>query len=274
MALLTQIGTSGIKDNAITTAKVAADAVTQPKIGAGAVGTTEIADNAVLTGKIQDGTLTTADLTDSAVNNAKIATGISSSKLTGALPALDGSALTGVGGSVLLLDTAYGGFAGSGSLTEYAISNTYINSTYDAYILEGNIRASDDNKYLYFHVDVGGSKQTGSIYGYESHYLGGTAVNNNNGNTVWSFMQYGSGNAVGEGVHFHMLLANVNNANQPATLTGIHTWHEASGGAHNACICSGALLPANRGDVVNGLRLSFHSGNVYGGDIKIYGLKT
>ena len=95
MSLLTQIGTSGIKDNAITTAKVAADAVTQPKIGAGAVGTTEIADNAVLTGKIQDGTLTTADLTDNAINNAKIATGIASSKLTGALPALDGSALTG-----------------------------------------------------------------------------------------------------------------------------------------------------------------------------------
>jgi len=90
MTLLTQIGTSGIKDNAITTAKVAADAVTQPKIGAGAVGTTEIADNAVLTGKIQDGTLTTADLTDGAVNMAKLAT-------SGTLPALDGSALTGVG---------------------------------------------------------------------------------------------------------------------------------------------------------------------------------
>ena len=73
MSLLTQIGTSGIKDNAITTAKVAADAVTQPKIGAGAVGTTEIADNAVLTGKIQDGTIATADLTDNAINSAKIA---------------------------------------------------------------------------------------------------------------------------------------------------------------------------------------------------------
>ena len=126
---------------------------------------------------------------------------------------------------------------------------------------------------MYFHVDVGGSKQTGNIYGYESHYLGGSATNNNNANNVWSFMSYGSGNAMGEGVHFHMLLANVNNQYQPATLTGIHTWHE-QGGAHNAQICSGSLLPANRTDVVNGLRLSWHSGNVYGGDIKIYGLKT
>ena len=56
-------------------------------------------------------------------------------------------------------------------------------------------------------------------------------------------------------------------------LTGILTWHEA-GGAHNGSVFSGSLLPANRTDVVNGLRLSFHSGNVYGGDIRVYGLKT
>ena len=39
--------------------------------------------------------LTTEKFMDSAITNAKIATGIASSKLTGALPALDGSALTG-----------------------------------------------------------------------------------------------------------------------------------------------------------------------------------
>ena len=99
MPVLTQIGTSGIKDNAITTAKIGADAVTTAKIGAdavttakigaGAVGTTEIADNAVLTGKIQDGTLTTADLANNAVTVGKLAT-------SGTLPALDGSALTGI----------------------------------------------------------------------------------------------------------------------------------------------------------------------------------
>ena len=55
MSALTQIGTDGIKNDAITTAKVAA----------GAVGTTEIADNAIVTGKVQDGTLTSADLNSS-----------------------------------------------------------------------------------------------------------------------------------------------------------------------------------------------------------------
>ena len=43
-----------------------------------------------------DGSVSTAKIASSAVTNAKIATGISSSKLTGALPAIDGSAVTGV----------------------------------------------------------------------------------------------------------------------------------------------------------------------------------
>jgi len=43
-----------------------------------------------------DGAVNTSQLANSAVTDAKIASGISSSKLTGALPALDGSALTGI----------------------------------------------------------------------------------------------------------------------------------------------------------------------------------
>ena len=44
-----------------------------------------------------DNSISSAKIASSAVTDAKIASGISSSKLTGALPALDGSALTGLG---------------------------------------------------------------------------------------------------------------------------------------------------------------------------------
>ena len=64
----------------------------------GSVSTTKIADDAVTSAKIADNAVVTASIADDAVTNAKIDT-VAASKLTGALPAIDGSALTGVGGT-------------------------------------------------------------------------------------------------------------------------------------------------------------------------------
>jgi hypothetical protein len=56
---------------------------------------TAVDSNAVETGDIQNSAVTTAKIADAAVTNAKIDT-VAASKLTGALPAIDGSALTGI----------------------------------------------------------------------------------------------------------------------------------------------------------------------------------
>ncbi len=66
------IGTSDIKNGAVTAAKLHTDAVTSPKIKNGAVGGAKIKNNAVNGAKVADGSLGTADLKNGAVNKAKI----------------------------------------------------------------------------------------------------------------------------------------------------------------------------------------------------------
>ena len=83
---ITRVTTDGITDNAVSTAKIGANAVDTTKIGADVIVADDIANNAITVAQIQDG----------AVTDAKIAA-MAASKLTGAMPALDGSALTSTG---------------------------------------------------------------------------------------------------------------------------------------------------------------------------------
>lgn len=65
--------TAGILDGAITTAKVANNAITDVKIQSGGLTASSIATNAVTTIKIADANVTTSKLADLSVTNAKIA---------------------------------------------------------------------------------------------------------------------------------------------------------------------------------------------------------
>jgi hypothetical protein len=66
-------------------------------------------------GSVTDGAITTAKLGNGAVTDAKIDT-MAASKLTGALPAIDGSALTGIGGMTLLSTNSISGASTSVSV--------------------------------------------------------------------------------------------------------------------------------------------------------------
>lgn len=81
----------GSLDNAV----VGNGDITTAKLADAAVTTAKLTDANVTTAKLADANVTTAKLADSAVTDAKIS-GMASSKLTGAMPALDGSALTGL----------------------------------------------------------------------------------------------------------------------------------------------------------------------------------
>ena len=93
-----------IADDAITAAKIADGTVVAADIIDDAVTTAKIADNAVTTAKINADAITAAKigddiinsehLVDGGVDNAHLATGVTSSKLTGNLPAISGASLT------------------------------------------------------------------------------------------------------------------------------------------------------------------------------------
>ena len=68
----------------------------------GVVDTDTLAADAVTAAKVADDVVNSEHLVDGGIDNAHLATGIASSKLTGALPAISGAALTGISGGKIL----------------------------------------------------------------------------------------------------------------------------------------------------------------------------
>ncbi len=106
---LTKTGTDGIKDDAVTNAKLADGSVQTSTLADTAVSTSKIADAQITNAKIGSGAVHTSNLADTAVSTSKITdgavtdakiSGMAASKLTGALPAISGANLTGLGGGV------------------------------------------------------------------------------------------------------------------------------------------------------------------------------
>jgi hypothetical protein len=160
----------------------------------------------------------------------------------------------------------------SSTVAEYDISSTYINSTYNTYRLICHLLPVTDNVDMYMYVFVGGTRQTGSIYGSELNPTDGGTVFNNNGTTYWRINRYGIGNVAGEGYGGIIDFFNINSTSLPAMYVGVSNGFTTDAYQAGASV-SGALIPANRADVVNGLRLSFSSGDVASGTIKLYGIK-
>ena len=142
---------------------------------------------------------------DGTITNAKIV-GMASSKLTGALPALDGSALTGAGSLVKLAHTT----VAVGSATDYAFNFTNVfSSTYNNYFFTFTIATNQTGgagigQHLYCQFGNSGTyvtasnavrgassnlqTQTSAVYGFQRylstqgiHLLAGTLTVTENG---------------------------------------------------------------------------------------------
>ena len=176
---------------------------------------------------------------------------------------------SGVGGMELLLSPS----AATG-VAAIDISSTYINSTYDNYYLVGYFEGDADTRYLQARVFVGGTVQTGDIYGGGSAAIDGADYENNNTSShLFLASNTGMGGADGEGTHVSIVFQNANSTQAPFSCTGVSTIHNNSA-AHTGATFGGSLLPANRANIVNGIRLKMHAGNIGYGIFKLYGMKN
>ena len=142
-------------------------------VGDGDITTAKLADAAVTTAKLTDANITTAKLADSAVTDAKIS-GMASSKLTGAMPALDGSALTGLESFT------------TAELTDLSSTNILTGLPTDWKIMHlqwYNFRTDNSTGIRY---RVGGSSQTGTECAVMHHFSTGTNSYSSYGGALYS----------------------------------------------------------------------------------------
>ena len=161
----------------------------------------------------------------------------------------------------------------SSSVAAHDISSTYVNSTYDHYKVIGYFEGDGDTKYLYMQVFVGGVVQTGSIYASAASGLDGADYENNNSSTSLIIATVtGMGGEDGEGTNVDMTFQHANNTRAPFAVSGMSNKFNNDPN-HGGSAFIGSLLPANRADVVNGLRFKMHSGNITYASFTLYGIK-
>ena len=170
-----------------------------------------------------------------------------------------------VGMSLLLSATI------SSAVSEYDVSSTYINSTYDDYFVKFNFFPATDNVDLEFRVFVGGAIQTGNIYGFEIAGMSSSTYEGSNATDNGRFNVTNMGSASGEGTSGHFFMHNINSTTHSFTMMGQSTQYNTSA-SPNVNHFSTHLIPANAANVVNGIRFYMSSGNIASGNVKVYGV--
>mgnify|MGYP003114220069 CR=1 FL=1 len=164
----------------------------------------------------------------------------------------------------------------SSSTTFCAFNNTYINSTYDDYIIKASrVVPTTDGAYIrVFTSDQNGGNMTQGWYSngiYQRMDNGSIAAAGYLANqTYWDIIGGAAiGTASGETVTYTLYLNNVNNSSQGGTTAQTH-WvaHNSNNyyyhGTHSAYLDQGAAT--------NYIRLYFSSGNIASGTFTLYGI--
>ena len=179
--------------------------------------------------------------------------------------------------SVTALPFATGGlvklFRGSAtSAASFEINSTYINSTYDNYLMFIDCTPTVDSRYLRMRFLHSDSVHTGSDYFYETEvHSSSTHDYSHDGNSLIRVCYQTPGNATGEGLNVFCTLSQVNSTTRPTTVKGNYTVVNDSASSQGGTFNGGQDL-GGRTSAITGIHLYFGSGNIIMNDFAIYGI--
>ena len=232
--------------------------------------------------------VTSSDLADDVVTADKIGdTAISGFSALGAEPADTDELLISDAGTIKRMDYSYikggGGLvllhqaSSSSDVANLDIDSTYINSTYDNYLIKLNLIPATSAVNIYGRFFVGGSVQTGSNYAFANYALdsnSGAAGGQNESNSQSYFSLISTdtiGNSSTDTFQSVLELANVNST---TFQTSLHSSSHFMNGDSTAVPYSlkGVAHFRDNSAVINGIRFYFSSGDISEYEYKIYGI--
>ena len=183
--------------------------------------------------------------------------------------------------SVTALPFATGGlvklFVGSGTAaSSFSIDNTYINSTYDNYLVFVNSAPSEHNRTARIRFNTSNSANTNSYYYYEAEVHSSSTHAYNHSGTDGILMAYpgighSSGGGTGGTYTSNFYLLNVNSTTTSTYVHGATSLVDTSDNSQSSTFRGGFIL-GQRALVTNGFTLYFSSGNITVNSIAVYGI--
>ena len=159
-------------------------------------------------------------------------------------------------------------------VSSYHITSTYINSTYNNYLILAHFKPVSGGTYLYSDAFSGGvAVDSGNAYGRYVREVGSGSVWNSDNQDELVLYNYSTiGNSTGEGITVNAMLQQTNPTTIPVSITGTSTYLTNAGPIETANF-GGSMGGGASSNVINGLNFYFNSGNISTGRIKLYGIK-
>ena len=176
-------------------------------------------------------------------------------------------------GGLVLLNQA----SSSTDVTNLDIDSTYINSTYDNYLIKLNLVPATNAVNLYGRFFVGGTVQTGSNYAFANYSLDSNSgaaggQNASNSQSYFSLISVDTvGNSSTDTFQSVLELANVNSTTFQTSLHSSSHFMNADSTAVPYSL-KGVAHYLTNSSVINGIRFYFSSGDISEYEYKIYGI--